>query len=57
MQSGRLAEKESSNSAPDGNVSTSIPAERISRLKALRMGSSSSTTAIRDRVLGKIGAL
>jgi hypothetical protein len=34
-----------------------MPAERISRLKALRMGSSSSTTAIRDGVLVKIDAL
>src|SRR6476620_2991038 len=51
MQSGRRVERDSSNSAPDGNVSTSIPAERIRRLNALRIGSSSSTTAIKDRVL------
>src|SRR6185369_8253441 len=54
MQSGHRTENDSSNSAPDGKLSTSIPAERISRLKALRIGSSSSTTAIRDRVLVKM---
>jgi len=51
MQSGRRVERDSSNSAPDGNVSTSRPTERIRRLNALRIGSSSSTTAIKDRVL------
>src|SRR4026207_883765 len=51
MQSGCRVERDSSSSAPDGNVSTSRPAERISRLNAFRIGSSSSTTAIKDRVL------
>ena len=50
-QSGRRVGRDSRNSTPDGNVSTSKPAERSRRRRAMRTGSSSSTTAIRGLVL------
>src|SRR6185369_248892 len=50
-QSGHWVARDSRNSTPDGKDFTSMPAERNRRLKALQMGSSSSTIAIRDLVL------
>jgi len=50
-QSGRCAGRDLRNSLPEGNDSTSDRAERNRRVKALRMGSSSSTMATRGRVL------
>ena len=45
-QSGRRVSSDFKNSAPDPNVSTLKPAERIKRISAVRTGSSSSTTAM-----------
>src|SRR6185369_13158374 len=50
-QSGHSVVRDSRNSTPDGKEVTSIPAEHSRRPKALRLGSSSSTIAIRDLVL------
>ena len=45
-QSGRTISSDFKNSAPDPNVSTIRPAERINRVSAVRTGSSSSMTAM-----------
>jgi len=44
-QSGRRVSSDCKNSGPEANVSTLRPTERINRISALRIGSSSSTTA------------
>src|SRR6185369_5029013 len=46
-QSGCRADSDSRNSAPEGKLSTSKAKDRSSLVNALRIGSSSSTTAIK----------
>ena len=50
-QSGRRISSDCKKSAPEPNVCTLRPAERIKRISAVRTGSSSSTTAMSGRAL------